>query len=128
MSTRAVKDSRSPRHAVSPEHAWGGSLQRTADLDPPQVLCDRRMTGLVKLYRGDRPETERQVGAGRDNLVSWPTAMGWFPSDLFKPRVASLWHHELYVVFDVYVEIGGPFSAMSHGRAPGRYDSVPLMI
>ena len=37
---------------------------RPADLHPPMMLRDGRMAGLVKLHRGDRQGTERQVRAG----------------------------------------------------------------
>lgn len=36
---------------------------RPADLQPPKMLRDGRMAGMGKPHRGDRPGTERQVGA-----------------------------------------------------------------
>ena len=40
-----------------------GRKVRPADLHPPMMLRDGRMAGLVKLHRGDRQGTERQVRA-----------------------------------------------------------------
>ncbi|MEQ5872859.1 hypothetical protein J4E08_23760 [Sagittula sp. NFXS13] len=41
------------------------TLSRPADLQPPKMLRDGRMADMGKPHRGDRPRTERQVGAGR---------------------------------------------------------------
>lgn len=51
---------------------FNGNKVRTAHLQPPTMLRDAQMAGLVKLHCGDRPETERQEWVGIDGAPGRP--------------------------------------------------------
>jgi hypothetical protein len=61
------------------ELATDGSFVPLCRLHPAKMLHDRRMAGLVKLYRSAQPRSERQVRAvstynAYQSVVVWPIA------------------------------------------------------